>query len=731
MDGTTVLNMQSNKKSRGLVGSSFKSLVRGRTYADIKNGVNKPKDRLSRNFEAMVARNLMHSVAEKAPGINNLVDLFQNNIGMWSDAATYLSDTSLTPKQVKAWTGGITEFVDQNKSRGIKSKQLRPGGFGLTEQFPSTGINYAKDADVWIRKDHVGTDLSGQPIYNEVNTGITHGEMRKRLAQTLDLVDDQGNPNGKQDEADISLNTLLNLGKYLSGKPFHADLVAEVDGKNSSFAITSIQQGDKELAGYSGVLWDPSDNSNGRIFVEDGIVYRDTGDITVDNFEQANVVPLGDIRDFVHSTISTKAGDGQVSVLDEIYSDPDERLMWQRGYALIAKHKLVKDAHKVPAMTTGYGKAAGGHANSMRKLVDSNGEFKKQLFEVLGLDPTVPADHEKVIKEMTKIEEVALKGSLGANINQTNVLKLVGNAGAIIGSDVVMYSPSGYPMHMAATTTRLKGDVEKRQTTTGGEYDVASFETVVDPSQRTAPDYQQKLDAATTGKQTAFKMESRIGVNSIHGVDASIVHSTAAEVKTLNGRNQGKQPLWFRQVYDAFLVDINSFDTVVDKANDNFIKNNKEWNIFSEGKAALNRIYQDATAKAKRAKENGLDFDVSPDGEYKEFFNTLKNLNYVANSANRKGLVGFRLTNEQVAELKANLRKIGFDKENGKRMSPEEFLFAFKNIFLKATGVIPTLTQFEKEAEKNKSTLINDVVKQTENLYGQGTSPYASVRQYG
>ena len=61
-------------------------------------------------------------------------------------------------------------------------------------------------------------------------------------------------------------------------------------------------------------------------------------------------------------------------------------------------------------------------------------------------------------------------------------------------------------------------------------------------------------------------------------VDASIVHSTADRVREMNKTR--KEPLWFRQVYDAFIVDIDSFDNVVDTANDFFVKNNKNWNIF-------------------------------------------------------------------------------------------------------------------------------------------------------
>ena len=81
-------------------------------------------------------------------------------------------------------------------------------------------------------------------------------------------------------------------------------------------------------------------------------------------------------------------------------------------------------------------------------------------------------------------------------------MKLVGNAGAVLGSDVVMYSPSGYPMHMAASTSRLVGDPQKRKTTTGQEYDVAHFEFVTDPSQRIAPDYEQKRRARSYSWKT-------------------------------------------------------------------------------------------------------------------------------------------------------------------------------------------------------------------------------------
>ena len=735
MDGTTVLNMQSNKKSRGLVGSAVKHLVKGRSKQEIAEGKNRPQDRKARNFEAMVARSLLHDKASNVPTVEGQQRMFEENIGVWADVSEYLLDTTPKVDSIKEYAGNVTEYVQQKKVEGVSGKRLRPDNLREARDFPTTGTTYAKDSDPWVKKEVYY--IAGVEHTRDIQTPYTHGEMRRKVAQVLDLQDSTGKPKGKQDEADVMFNTLLNLGRYLRGRPFHADLTVEVDGKNSSFAITSIQQGDRDLAEYSGVMWDPS-----KVLERDEITgefYYKTYDLTSDDFEtqskldlsdpRVSVVPVGDIRDLVQRTITPARGDGQTSILEQLYPDPEVRDRWRKAMGLIIKHGIIKDMHKKPAMTTGYGKAAGGHRSSIVGLLNDNPEFRKELFTTLNKDPNY--DEQDVITELTKIEEAALKGSLGTNMTQTGVLKLVGNAGAVIGVDVMMRSPSGYPMHMAASKTRLSGPVQQRQTQAGGQYQVATFERATDPSQRVLGDFEQKQEAEATGKQTAYKMENRIGVNSIHGVDASIVHSTAANIKEINkGR---KTPIWFRQVYDAFIVDIDSYDSVVDQANSSFIKNNRDWNIFTEAKASLSRVLDEVVTKAKEAKSTGGTFAVTPDGEYAEFYQALKNIDFVINTASKRGFIDSKLTKEQALQLKANLRKIGFDKEKGVQMNPDQFVFAFRNIFLAATGVVPALNHWENQSSHNKTGLIQDIVRQTNNYYGKdvaSATPYQSVKQY-
>ena len=732
----SVLNMMRSKKARGLVSSARDFLVSGRTLKDIIAGKNEPTDRYSKNFEAIVARNLGHK-ADQAPGVENLRAIFKQNVGKWGLAAEYL--LSITPdiNALDSMTSQLNTFVQEQKANGVARKEIRPDSKRLRGKFPTTGRAIAKDSDPWVRT--ITTYNLGVPQTRQEQTPYTHKEMRDLVAQVLELKKSNGEPAGKVDEADINFNTLLNLGKYLEGKPFHANVVSEVDGKNSSFAITSMQQGDQELASYSGILWNPTSVLD---FDEDGNAFMEGAEIISDDFESlsefalrdpsSSVIPIGDIRDFIHLGITPIAGDGGASVLDSVVTDPEERMKWRKVYSLVSKFNRRKELHKVPAMTTGYGKDASSHGDSVRKLLESDTDLKRAIFSALSLDITNASEVNTVISEMARIEEAALHNRLGTNIKQTGVLKLIGNAAAIIGSNVYMVSPSGYPMYMAASSSRLVGTPESRKTTKGTGYDVANFEFVTDPSKRVYGDYKERADAKAGKKNLPFKMENRIGVNSIHGVDASIVHSTAADVYDLNqSRTNDQGPLWFRQVYDAFIVDIDSFDTVVDLANKNFVKNNMEWNIFTEGKAALERVYKDLFSIAHEAKRTGKVFDVSPEGEYKEFYQVLMNLGFISNTSNKRGFVDFDLTKEQISIIQRNLREIGFERGKGVQMDPDQFIFAFKHIFLTATGIVPTLNQYERNANNKKRTLLDKVIKQTKNYYGDSASPYASVKQYG
>ena len=96
-------------------------------------------------------------------------------------------------------------------------------------------------------------------------------------------------------------------------------------------------------------------------------------------------------------------------ILEELYADPEERTRWSKVYSLISKQGKVKDLHKKPAMTTGYGKAAGGHSGTIRELLEGDSQMTGLIFEILGRDRNSGEAFNQVLKEMTKIEEMALK----------------------------------------------------------------------------------------------------------------------------------------------------------------------------------------------------------------------------------------------------------------------------------------------------------------------------------
>ena len=275
---------------------------------------------------------------------------------------------------------------------------------------------------------------------------------------------------------------------------------------------------------------------------------------------------------------------------------------------------------------------------------------------------------------------------------------------------------------MSDASTKLVGTVDTHETTAGDKFTTAQFEKIVDPSLRVEPEFGADPDALT-----ALKMENRIGVLPTHGVDASIIHSTAYETAKQNRTK--KQPLWFRQVFDALILDIGSYEEVANTANRKFIENNKNWNQFEEGLKAITAVQKEVLAEAK-ARPQGYKYDVSPNGEYGEFFNALKNLNSVINSTKKRDLTDFQLSRGQKDALKVKLRKLGFDPQKGMSMTPEQFYFAYL-VFLDASLVKATITSFGRKAQSEKQKVIKMVEEQTKELFGEGSEPYKSVLQYG
>ena len=466
---------------------------------------------------------------------------------------------------------------------------------------------------------------------------------------------------GKSDEAGYHLMALVDLGKFLNApRYFQTQITAEADGISNGLIIQAAQFGEQQVA------------------EKGGIIYERDGDIT----------PNGDMRDHIQNTILNKDD----NVMNSIFADPNDAKKWSDAYSDIISlnSERIKGLHKLPVMTTPYGMDANYHHGSIEKFLNSNPNVKGELISALGVDEKTLVDN------MAKVEAAALKGGLGDLLIHQGLVKNAHQAAVAANEILSVKGANGWDINSGGFDREViseediqfaDGAVRRVQAT---KFKGTPYGTAV-----------SKGEGHTPGLGTKGRNQS--AVFGTQNIDATVAQRTIVNTKADMGDG-----FFGAHVYDAFIGDVNSFGKLIDNANYEFERVNKEYNMVDAEIDAVQEIRNKVKAKVAEARKYGLKFDVSPEGEYRGMFELLRKLS--SNQARSAATAGTRTSS--AGRRAANRQKFGkgfrFD---GSQMTPDQFMESF-DFVLDQLQVESSLKAFRQQIEPKRKALWDNVAKQ-------------------
>ena len=622
---STVMNYQSNKKARELVGPPQTTLID-------KNKSSGPL----RGWKMIVARNLVEG-ADRVGSSNELLKMFDKLVDPKEESTSSIrelakwlaSNTPSSYEQIGDYAKGITDY--RSKKLADPNKTTRDALAGSDPNFPM-----------------FPTSLPDNDI------------MLQQLSEIMGFKDPKsGEILGKSDEAGYHLMALIDLGKFLNTpRYFQTQITAEADGISNGLIIQAAQFGEQEVASKGGIIYE-----------------RD-----------ADITPNGDMRQHIHNTIVGKDS----NVMTSIFADPLMASKWESAYTDIIVGPNIKGLHKLPVMTTPYGMDADYHQGSIVKFLNSNPKIKGELMSSLGVDENTLVDN------MAKIESAALKGGLGDLLTHQGLIKNAHQAAVAANEILSVKGANGWDINSGGFESEIVSEEEinfgeavsrrvQARKVTGSPYAAAKSKG---EGHRPTLGTQGRNQSAVFGTQN---------------IDATVAQRTIVNTKAEMGDG-----FFGAHVYDAFIGDVNSFEKLVDNANYEFERVNKEYSMVDAEIDAVQELRKKVKDKVMHAKKNGLKFDVSPEGEYKGMFELMRKL-----SSNQARAAATTNTNTSFAGRRAaNRSKFGKGfKFDGSMMTPDQFMEAY-DFVVDQLQVESSLKAFKQEIEPKRRALWDKVKKQ-------------------
>ena len=548
-----------------------------------------------------------------------------------------------------------------------------------------------------------GSDLPGLQG-NFPNLGMAFNvdpETMNLLAKELELVDADGNPT-KSDEVHYKLMALRDLGEYLvktdNGKRpgvIATQIKAEVDGISNGVIIQAYQFADSEVLKRGGVLYGPEGAKAG------------------------NIIPKGNIRDFLHDTIMEGLTNNAVSM------NTIEAKKWTDAYKAVfepageANSSAIKALHKIPVMTTPYGLDPNFHHGSIKKFLNDpqHSEYKSKLLQITG------SDEKTLVDTMALMEGAALKAGLSGVIKHQAVIKNAANAAIVAGKLLSVKGPNGWDVvsggivreETGQTSLNLNGDnqtdiyISKSFGTpyasktyddeNGVKTNAADFEVEGAPAALGAP--RKKRSKIGT------KLRNQSAVAGTQNIDATVAQRTFVKSKEAIG-----DKFWGSQIYDAFEGDVSSFQTIMDTANSEFDSVNREYSLIQAEIDAVHNIRKEVMKDVAIAKKNNLKFDVTENGAYKGMYDVLQHLSQERTSAYNKELLAAKpgFSDRQLIIKRLTSKDIGW-KAGGVQMTPEQFVKAYDYV-VKQLEIESSLRRLKADVQSKRSKLDMELAEQ-------------------
>ena len=307
------------------------------------------------------------------------------------------------------------------------------------------------------------------------------------------------------------------------------------------------------------------------------------------------------------------------------------------------KNGKVKEAIKIPMMTTIYGKEAKFHTDHVQKFVRENPEIIQEYMDAMELD--VEEATNEFTKEMSGVIEHGLNSALGGVLEHSNIMKRVGRAFNIVNRIATVKGANGWdvqsggwdigkadtiPISLGTALGSRQIQITARPRTASAVAAASPKDIAGDPGAKTRPG-------------TGSKLRNQLKVNGTLNIDASIAQETV---------NAMPNDAFMMQIYDAFIGDSASFRPLVKTANQKFIEVNRRYNMIREEANAFKALKNHVNTIVAQHKKDGLKMDIGLSGKYPmmtEFFDKFSTT------------VTADLTEAQAETVKAGMRRIRAD----------------------------------------------------------------------
>jgi len=374
---------------------------------------------------------------------------------------------------------------------------------------------------------------------------------------------------------------------------FATRVKAEVDGNSNGAVIQGYQMGVKNILERGGVLY------------------------------QNEEAVEGDLREQVFRIMADN---------DKLKKDE----YWTEIFRIIGNDpRKIKKLMKVPIMTSIYGKDPAFHKDTAKKFIDDN----PKLFE--GLMANGILSYEGTINRLGEHLEQGLLVGLGGALEHSMLVKragrifnfademmnIVGANGFVVQAGGVEYLPVdprvAFPQGQqkfapySDNTARVTyGEALKAERGFRGRQvaDIQVTKAVASPSARAKRRYVGEGDYSKP--DLGSKLRNQAAVNLTQNIDATVAQRTVTRVI-----NAAVTPT-VMQVYDAFMGDANSFDTLAKTANDVFEEVNsddpkKGFNMLEAEYSAFKDLLKTMQLRIDNAKASGDTFNIGVNGKYK------------------------------------------------------------------------------------------------------------------
>lgn len=367
-----------------------------------------------------------------------------------------------------------------------------------------------------------------------------------------------------------------------SGKPYQSYFNAYIDGKTNGLASNGIQMGDYNVARATGVLR----NQATRLLDE------------------------GDIRDNLKSVLLSDIDNGGIDGLVGEYGDLAPTVID------VAKELFsIRNLNKQTTMTFGYGQDIEAFVSKFEEFINTtsveNPEFGAKVQSITNGDP---AAQTLLAKTLLKPYGIGLYKVLSEKgIKSRALMRGASTLAAITNNLFSIKSPLGMDLHFGGNVYETYEEASKQ-----------NYSIYKDGKRKQLEAVQYRVKEATAASTLTVDGEVQVGRKAINGSVVGPVQSldAATVIMTVTGKSWDRLTKasngnpYIHTIYDAFKMDANGYDVMLEEVNNNWLKASMEWSYLEETLKSTEKFMADFNEWFKTVPPEEK-LDLSIDGAFR------------------------------------------------------------------------------------------------------------------